>query len=118
MAISHEDIGKELRRITLSGRLDFQGVEEIAEPFALLVTVGRNVVVDLTETTLICSMGIRTLILNAKAVQHRGGQMALVVVGNTVASATLRVVGINALLPVFENVAEAESAMVGQGQAR
>lgn len=113
MAISHEDIGKELRRIILSGRLDFQGVEEIAEPFATLASFGKKIVVDLTATTLICSMGIRTLILNAKAVQQRGGQMALVVAGNTMASATLRVVGIDVLLPVFENAAEAEKALLG-----
>jgi anti-sigma B factor antagonist len=112
MAISYEDPSPDLRLINLSGRLDFQGVEEIVEQFAsLLASAGRSVVVDLTAATLICSMGIRTLILNAKAVKQRGGRMALVVEDDTSVSKTLKSVGIDTLLPVFGNVSEAEKSI-------
>jgi anti-sigma B factor antagonist len=114
MAISHEDLSENLRRIVLSGRLDFHGVEEIVEQMAaLLSSAGLNVVVDLTAATLICSMGIRALILNAKSIQQRGGRMALVVDDTTTVSATLKSVGIDTLLPVFMNISDAKNALQG-----
>ena len=115
MAISCEDLSAELCRIVLSGRLDFQGVEEIAGQFeSLLSSIGeRRVIVDLTSVMLICSMGIRTLILNAKNVQAQGGEMALVVGGgDSIVSQTLNSVGINALLPVFASFSDAEKALL------
>lgn len=114
MAISHEDLSENLRHIVLSGRLDFHGVEEIIEQLAsLLASSGMNVVIDLTAATLICSMGIRALILNAKNVQQRGGRMALVVDDGTIVSSTLKSVGIDALLPVFMSLPDAKNAMQG-----
>ena len=115
MAISYEDLNAELRRIVLSGRLDFQGVEEIAEQFgSLLSSAGeRRVIVDLTSAVLICSMGIRTLILNAKAVQAQGGSMALVTGdSDSLVSKTLQSVGIDTLLPVFTSFSDAEKALL------
>jgi len=112
MAIAHEDLNPDLRRIVLTGRLDFHGVEEIIEPLSTLLTsAGPNVVVDLTGTTLICSMGIRALILNAKNLQQRGGRMALVVDDGTIVSTTLRSVGIDSLLPVFASIPDARDAL-------
>jgi anti-anti-sigma factor len=115
MAISCEDLSTELRRIVLSGRLDFQGVDEIAGQIeSLLSSVGgERVIVDLTSVVLICSMGIRTLIMNAKNVQAQGGKMALVVGdGDSLVYQTLQSVGINALLPIFTSVSDAEKALL------
>lgn len=113
MAIAHEDLSADLRHIVLSGRLDFHGVEEIIEQLAsLLAAYESNVIVDLTPATLICSMGIRALILNAKNLQQRGGRMALVVDGGTIVAATLKSVGIDSLLPVFMNLPDATIALL------
>lgn len=113
MAIAHEDLNEDLRRIVLSGRLDFHGVEEIIEQLAsLLASAGKNVVIDLSATTLICSMGIRALILNAKNLQQRGGHMALVVEDSSIVSTTLKSVGIDSLLPVFMSFPEAKNVLL------
>ncbi len=113
MAISHEDLGGDLRRIVLTGRLDFHGVEEIIEQLSsLLASAGSNVVIDLTDATLICSMGIRALILNAKNLQQRGGHMSLVVDNDTIVSTTLKSVGIDSLLPVFTSFRDAQLALL------
>ena len=91
MAITYEEVNEELSCIKLSGRLDFQGTEEVAGPFAaLLAQTEQPVLVDLTAVTVICSMGIRTLILNASAFQRRGGRMALVVSDDTTVPRILR----------------------------
>ncbi len=112
MPISYEDISTELRHITLSGRLDFQEVETLAEQLSsVLASAKGHVIVDLTAATLICSMGIRALILNAKATQQRGGRMVLVVNENTTVSKTLKSVGIDNLLPAFTNLSDAAKAL-------
>ena len=111
MAIAHEDLSADLRRIALTGRLDFHGVEEVIGQLAqLLTTTGSNVLIDLSEATLICSMGIRALILNAKNLQQRGRCMALVVDDHSIVSTTLNSVGMDSLMPVYTSVDDARKA--------
>jgi anti-anti-sigma factor len=112
MAIEHNDLDGDLRHITLSGRLDFHGVEEIIEQLSSLLAAAKaDVLIDLAHVTLICSMGIRALILNAKYMQQRGARMALLIGDGTLVSHTLKSVGIDSLLPVYANLAEAEESM-------
>lgn len=112
MAIAHNDLNSGLRHVILSGRLDFHGVEAVIEQFsALLASAKAGVLVDLADTTLICSMGIRALILNAKYMQQRGGRMALLIGDGSIVSTTLRSVGIDSLLPIYSTLAEAEAMM-------
>jgi anti-anti-sigma factor len=113
MAISYNDLNGGVRHIVLSGRLDFHGVENMIEQFSdLLSSAQADVLVDLAHTTLICSMGIRALILNAKHVQRRGACMALLVDDGTLVSTTLRSVGIDTLLPVYTSLSEAQKSML------
>lgn len=111
MAITYEDVGESFRRIALSGRLDGRGTEEIAAKFAALVTAASHrVVVDLTETSFLASIGIRALVSGAKALQQSGGRMVLFVGGNPAVTKTLEATGIDALIPMYADGAEAEKA--------
>ena len=111
MAISHEDIGESFRRIALSGRLDGRGTEEIAATFAALSTGPKQrVLVDLTGLSFLASIGIRAVLSNAKIVQQNGGRMVLLVGGNSAVTKTLEATGIDALIPMFADAAEAEKA--------
>lgn len=112
MTIAHEDMAGNLRRIILAGRLDFSGVEEIVGQLSsLLTTAGSSVLIDLTGATLICSMGIRALILNAKNMQQRGGKFGLLVSDGSMVESTLKSVGIDALMPVFTDHVYARQAL-------
>src|SRR5215470_8653367 len=100
MPIDYVDINADFRRIILSGRLDTAGAEEISTRFAALAASGkRRVVVDLAEVTFLASMGIRTIIANAKAQQSRGGRMVLAVGSNEPVAKTLEATGVDALIP-------------------
>jgi len=111
MPIRYEDLSNEVRRISLSGRLDTVGSEEIAEELALLATSAkRGVVVDLSQVTFLSSMGIRALIAAAKACQANGGRMVLLVDGSDVVVRTLEATGVDELIPVYDDEGEAESA--------
>lgn len=111
MPINFEDVDENFRRICLSGRLDIPGTEEIdLKLTALSASVKRCVVVDLTAVTFLASIGIRSLITNAKALHRRGGKMVLFVGDNATIIKTLETIGISALLPMFANAAEADKA--------
>lgn len=109
MPISYEDPSESFRRITLTGRLDTAGADEIATRFAALsATANRRVVVDLTSVSFLASIGIRALISNAKALQQRGGRMVLLVGNNPVVTSTLEAAGVDTLIPLFADPAEAD----------
>jgi len=111
MPIRSEDIHSDVRRITLSGRLDTVGSEEIADELAsLAATANRGVVVDLSQVTFLSSMGIRALIAAAKARQANGGRLVLLVDGSDVVVRTLEATGIDELIPVYDDQEDAEKA--------
>jgi len=111
MLITFEDVNDTLRRIQLSGRLDIPGTEAISLKFTnLAASAARRVVVDLTGVSFLASIGIREFITNAKALQMRGGRMVLFVGDNTGVAKTLQVTGIDVLIPMFVDLAEADKA--------
>lgn len=111
MSISHEDVGENLRRIVISGRLDIPGTDAVASKLAELAAAPKKgVVVDLTSVKFLASIGIRALITSAKAVQQRGAKMALVVDDGSTVVMSLEATGVNELIPVFRNAADAERA--------
>jgi anti-anti-sigma factor len=111
MAITHEDVGESLRRIALCGRLDGPGTEEVAAELEALTTAGnRRIVVDLTQISFLASVGIRALLGAAKALQRKGGRMVLLVGTNPFVTRTLEATGIDALIPMFADPAQAEKA--------
>ena len=111
--ISHRDVSDNLRIISLTGRLDILGTEEIAAEFtALAATKKRCVIVELSGLTTLASIGIRALISNGKSLQKIGGRMALVVGDNVIVTKTLETTGISVLLKLFKTIPEAESSLL------
>ena len=111
MPITHEDVSESFRRITLSGRLDGPGTAEIETKLAALAAAAkRRVVVDMTGVSFLASIGIRAVLSSAKAAQQGGGRMVLYVGGNGAVTKTLEATGIDALIPMFADAAEAEKA--------
>jgi len=111
MDIDYNDSGDTLRHIKLVGRLDIEGSEAIALKFTTLsATAARRIVVDLTGVSFLASIGIRSIISNAKALAQRGGRMVLYVGDNAVVTRSLESTGIGAVIPIFAEAAEAERA--------
>jgi anti-anti-sigma factor len=111
MSISYEDVGKDLRRIVISGRLDIAGTDSVASQLVELTAAPKKgVVVDLSALKFLASIGIRALITSAKAVQQRGGKMVLVVNDSSTVMMSLEATGVDELIPVFKNASDAERA--------
>lgn len=111
MSISHQDVGDNLRRIVITGRLDISGTDEVATKLAALTdSPKKGIVVDLTSLQFLASIGIRALIGAAKGVQQRGGKMVLIVASGSSVVMSLEATGVNELIPVFKSAADAERA--------
>jgi anti-anti-sigma factor len=113
MSISHTDVGDDLRKIVISGRLDLTGTESVAgELEKLAAAPKKGVVVDVSSLKFLASLGIRALLKSAKAVEERGGRMVLVVGSNAQVVMSLEATGVSAVLPMFKSDDEAERAAV------
>jgi anti-anti-sigma factor len=113
MSISFDDVGENLRRIVITGRLDMPGTESIATKLVELTAAPKKgVVVDLSALRFLASIGISSLITSAKAVQARGGKMVLVVSPGSSVGMSLEATGVDDLIPIFKSSAEAERAAV------
>ncbi len=113
MSISYDDIGTDLRRIVISGRLDLPGTDSVAAQLEELAAAPKKgVVVDLSSLRFLASIGIRALITSAKAVQQRGGKMVLVVSESSTVMMSLNATGVDQIIPVFKSASEAERAAV------
>lgn len=109
--IDSEDVNENLRIIYITGRLDIQGTDAIGTKFTVLSASGeRRIVVDLSGIDFLASIGIRSLVTNAKAQQQRGGRMVLYVGGNAPVAKVLRTTGINTVIPMYADAAEARGA--------
>ncbi len=111
MPIEFQEISDGLRRIVITGRLDIPGTAEIETRLAAFSAASNlRVVLDLTGVNFLGSIGIRSIIINAKAVKQRGGRMVLMVGDNAAAAETLESTGLGALIPILKDNAAAEAA--------
>lgn len=113
MSIQYFDEGDNFRSISLSGRLDNAGADEISTQFAVLAaSSGRRVLVDLASVTFLSSIGIRLLVQNAKAAHSRGGRLVVFVGENEQVGKTLESTGISGMIPMFSDLEAAKQAVL------
>lgn len=104
MQINMTRLENGVKLITLDGRLDMQGVNEIDMKFTGLVSTEKaGVVVDLSGVPYLASIGIRSLLMNAKALNARGGKLVLLRPVPFVED-VLKTTGIAGIIPVFQEL--------------
>jgi anti-anti-sigma factor len=78
MELTYDDLSDGVRTFKLRGRMDLEGAATIDLKFASLTATHRAfIVVDLTEVDFMASLGLATLVRNARAVRLREGNMVL-----------------------------------------
>jgi anti-anti-sigma factor len=98
--------------ITLVGRLDIQGAARIEMQFTAVAAGNAAVVVDMGAVVFMASMGLRTLLLAAKAMRGKAGRMVLYRPQAEVEE-VLVTSGASQLIPVSHDLAEAERLALG-----
>jgi anti-anti-sigma factor len=110
MKIETEPLDNGVLKISLAGRMDVQGTQEIDLKFNGYTNNQRAVIVDMTAVDFLASIGIRTLLLVAKAIVRRGGKMVLFNPDKNV-SHVLEMAGIDTLIPICHSFDEARNAV-------
>jgi anti-anti-sigma factor len=107
VALTVDQVGS-IRRVSLSGRLDADGVKAVEEDFNAAATAEPNVIVDLSAVPFLASLGIRMLVAASQDQEKLGGKLVLVGPDKTTMS-VLKTTGINQLIPVRDTADEAAS---------
>jgi anti-sigma B factor antagonist len=72
------DLGNNIVRVVLRGRLDTPGVDRVETRFAAgIVPQGRHAIVDLSNVSFIASMGLRMFISVARVLGRKQCRMVL-----------------------------------------
>ncbi len=107
MELSYTDLLDGVRKIDLRGRLDLEGVNAIDLRFTTLTaTEPIFAVVDLAEVEFLASMGMATLVRNARAARLRKGNMVLLNPRPSIEKLLVSM-GIDQALPIFHSLEEA-----------
>lgn len=110
MKLSTESLAGGATRVVLDGLLDIAGSQEIDLRFSVIAGANKAVIVDLAAVTFVASIGIRTLLTGAKAVQSRGGKLVLLNPSAAVEK-VLKVTGVDTLMPIFHDTDAAVQAV-------
>ena len=109
MQVTVSEFGDGGKRVVLVGKLDIAGAQEIERPMATVSESRCNIVVDMIGVDFIASIGIRHLVLAAKAVGRAGRQLVLLD-PNPRVTGVLTTAGVVGLLPIVRTEEEAWAA--------
>lgn len=105
--LSHKHIQQGIGYIQLSGDLDISGVQEISLRFTTLsATQRRPTIVDLSEVTLITSLGVGMLITNANTLRSEGRVM-IIFKPNPIVEKVLKLACVPDVLPIEHDLESA-----------
>jgi len=108
--MTREELPGGITKVILSGSLDIAGAQAIDLKMNVVAGSSRKVIVDLEKVTFIGSMGLRSLILPARALASKGGKM--VMFGPTALVAdTLKTSGLDTVVPVYHDYQAALDAL-------
>jgi anti-anti-sigma factor len=111
MELAVHDLDSGILGISLSGRMDIIGTQQIDLKFTALTSTRKaQILVDLSNVTFMASIGIRTLITTAKAQKARGGTMVLFKPSDQVEQ-VLRATGIDSIIPIAHDIDAARGAL-------
>jgi anti-sigma B factor antagonist len=108
MEVEEADGGVAL--VILRGRLDTVGANAIDLKFYAVAGVRRAIVVDLSAVDFLASLGIRVLVLGARAVKNKGGKLVILSPNDGVRG-VLSAAHTDTLIPIFPDRAAAVAAV-------
>jgi anti-anti-sigma factor len=93
--------------VSLFGRLDILGVQQIESNFAMMTSTQRkSVIIDLARVELMSSIGLGMLIVNANNLYAQGKRMVVLNPQKRV-ERVIRMAGLDQILPIVYSVRDA-----------
>ena len=110
MDMQIEELDGGVTNVVLRGRLDTVGAGVIDLKFNAVAGSKRAIIVDMSGVDFLASLGIRVLVIGAKAVRNKGGKLVILSPDENVHS-VLKTAGIELLIPVLFDRAAAIAAV-------
>jgi anti-sigma B factor antagonist len=114
MELQIEPLSPTVTKAVAIGRWDIVGAAAIDLKLSALAGSGRSVIIDLTQVSFLSSMGIRAIVMSAKAVALRQAKLVLLSPDKNVET-VLTSTGIDTLVPICHGI-DAALAEIGVGQ--
>lgn len=111
MQISSEEMPGGITRVELEGRMDIAGAAAVDMKMNLLAGSAKKLLIDLKKVEFLGSMGLRSIVIPARAVHSRGGKVVLFA-PNEMVESVLKTAGIDTLIPVRHDL-DAAIAVLG-----
>ena len=110
MKIDVVELENGITKLVLSGRMDIRGATAADMTFSVTAGSRKKVVVDLSDVTFMASLGLRTLMVSAKAMASKGGRMVLLNPQPNVQK-VIETTGVPTLIPVVRDMQSALTAL-------
>lgn len=110
MPISTEDLEGGVTRVILDGRLDIEGAAAVDMRMNVIAGTKKAVIVDMQKVSFLGSMGLRALVIPARAIKGRGGKV-VIFAPNELVEKVLKSGGIDALIPIHHDLQSAIAAV-------
>jgi anti-anti-sigma factor len=110
MELLIEQLGPTLTKAAPVGRWDLVGAAAIDLRLSALAGSGRSLIIDLTQVSFLSSMGIRSIVMSAKAVSLRNAKLVLMSPEQNV-ELVLTSTGIETLVPICHGLDAALAAV-------
>jgi anti-anti-sigma factor len=111
MQISTEELPGGITRVELDGRMDIAGAAVVDLKMNLIAGSAKKLLIDLQKVAFLGSMGLRSIVIPARAVHGRGGKVVLFA-PNEMVQSVLKTSGIDSLIPVRHDL-DAAIAVLG-----
>ena len=112
MELRIEALADGVTRAIPEGHWDIKGAAEIDLRLSAVTGSGRPIILDLALVSFLSSMGIRAIVMGAKACRLRGGKLVLLAPADNVEQ-VLTIAGIDTLVPIYHDIDAAILAVTG-----
>jgi anti-sigma B factor antagonist len=110
MAMATEEMVGGITKVILDGRLDIEGAAAVDLQMNLIAGSRKAVLLDLQNVSFVGSMGLRALVIPARAIKSRGGR--IVIFGpNEMVEKVLKSSGVDTVIPVHHELQTALAAL-------
>jgi anti-anti-sigma factor len=110
MQLSTQEMDGGITRVELDGRMDIGGAAAVDMKMNLIAGSAKKLLIDLEKVSFLGSMGLRSIVLPARAVLSKGGKVVIFAPTEMVAS-VLKASNIDSLVPIHNDLAAATAAL-------
>ena len=100
--LNYDTLSNGITLVTLTGTMDAPGAQAIDQGFNAISLSYDKIIVNFEKVDYLASMGIRTIIMGAKAVQRRNGKLVILKASLDVVK-VLSESGVDSLIPMFQD---------------